>query len=367
LPAGSHSIAAMAETSGKKQAQERADRVHAFRLELAQLEREGILVLDEEQRSRLGAHLEKTLSELAGKFDVDVNDSQKQISLAMRIASALGGLALCAAVVLFFYRYWGILTTPLQVGIVIVTPILGLIAMEYISRKERTLYYTSLLGIVVFASFVLNLNVVGFVFNMAPSQHAFLAWGVFALALAYGYRPKLHLAAGLVLVVIFLALELTLWSGGAMESAFERPETFLPGGLALLAIPVIMRHNRYPGFETVYRMVGLLFVFLAILLLGTVGQLTYLPLSKKTVEVMYQMTGLGASALIIWIGLRRRWTEAINLGSGFFVIYLFTRMFAWWWDWMPKYLFFLILGILALVLLAVFRRFRSANPIGEAP
>jgi uncharacterized membrane protein len=113
-------------------------------------------------------------------------------------------------------------------------------------------------------------------------------------------------------------------------------------------------------------MAGLLFVFLAILLLGTVGQLTYLPLSKKTVEVMYQMIGLGASALTVWIGMRRRWTEAINLGSGFFVIYLFTRMFAWWWDWMPKYLFFLILGIIALVLLVIFRRFRSASPIGEA-
>jgi uncharacterized membrane protein len=357
----------MAETSEKKQAQDRADRIHAFRLELAQLEREGILVLPEEQKRRLGAHLDHTLSELAGRFDVDVSASQKQISLAMRLASALGGLALCAAVVLFFYRYWGALTAPFQLGLVIVTPILGLVGMEYLSRKERTLYYTSLVGIVVFASFVLNLNVVGFVFNMAPSQDAFLAWGIFALALAYGFRLRLQLAAGLVLAVIFLAVELAVWSGGAMEAVLERPETFLPGGLALLAIPLVLRHHRYPGFDAVFRIVGLLYLFLAVLLLGTVGQLSYLPLSKKSVEVLYQMTGLGASALTVWIGLRRWWTEAINIGSGFFVIYLFTRLFAWWWDWMPKYLFFLILGIIALALLAVFRRVRSANQIGAIP
>jgi hypothetical protein len=31
----------------------------------------------------------------------------------------------------------------------------------------------------------------------------------------------------------------------------------------------------------------------------------------------------------------------------------------WWWDWMPKYLFFLIVGLTALALLWAFRRLRA--------
>ncbi|MBZ5498969.1 MAG: DUF2157 domain-containing protein [Acidobacteriia bacterium] len=351
----------MAETSGKKEAQQRVDRIHSFRRELEQLTREGVLGLTDEQRARLDTHLDKTLAELAGRFDVDVSESQKQISLAMRIASALGGLALCAAVFLFFYRYWGLLSTPVQVALLVSIPILGLIAMEFVSRRERTLYYTSLLALVVFASFVLNLNVLGYIFNLAPSQNAFLAWGVFALVLAYGYSLRLELAAGLVLLVIFVAAQIMSLSGGSFDAVMDRPETFLPGGMALLAIPLIHRHSKHPGFATVYRLFGLLFLFLALLMLGNLGHLTYLPFPKKAVEGIYQVTGFGAVIAAIWIGVQRRMMEAVNLGSAFFAIYLFLRLFNWWWDWMPKYLFFLIIGIIALVLLAVFRKIRTGT------
>jgi hypothetical protein len=41
------------------------------------------------------------------------------------------------------------------------------------------------------------------------------------------------------------------------------------------------------------------------------------------------------------------------------VVFLFTRLQAWWWKWMPKYLFFLVLGLIAFGLLLVFRRIRG--------
>ena len=41
----------------------------------------------------------------------------------MRIASTLGGLAFCVAVWLFFMRYWGLLATGVQVGILVVLPL----------------------------------------------------------------------------------------------------------------------------------------------------------------------------------------------------------------------------------------------------
>jgi hypothetical protein len=43
----------------------------------------------------------------------------------------------------------------------------------------------------------------------------------------------------------------------------------------------------------------------------------------------------------------------------FFVILLYSKLFDWWWDLMPKYLFFLILGLIAVGLLLVLHKARS--------
>jgi hypothetical protein len=43
--------------------------------------------------------------------------------MGMRIASTLGGIAICAAVVPLFMRYWGYFDTSLQVAIVMLLPL----------------------------------------------------------------------------------------------------------------------------------------------------------------------------------------------------------------------------------------------------
>ena len=356
----------MAETSGKKEAQQRVDRIHAFRRELDQLALEEALVLDGERRARLDAHLDRTLADLARRFDVDVSDSQKKMSLAMRIASALGGLALCAAVFLFFYRYWGWINTPTQVAILVAVPILCLIAAEWAAPREKTLYYTSLIVLVALAAFVLNLTVLGSIFNIAPTAKALLAWGALAVILSYRYGLRLPLAGGLVALAIYVAAEAVSLSGGFWGSFPERPETLLPAGLAMLAIPLLAHHENRPGFPPVYRLLGLLLTFLVLLLLGNMGQLSFLPLSRKAAGAIYQTAGFAAAIAAIWTGVRKGVPESVNLGSGFFAIYLFNRLYVWWWDWMPKYLFFLTLGIIALILLAVFRRLRARGGMLEA-
>ena len=348
----------MNEISGKRDAQNRVDRIHAFRGEMDQLKREKVLVLSSEDRARLDAHHDRTLADLAARFDVDISDSQKQFSLAMRIASALGGLALCAAVFLFFFRYWGLLSSTLQVGIVVAIPLLALVATEIVSRKEKTYYYTSLLAIIAFVAFIMNLNVVGSIFNMAPSPAVFLVWGLFALFLAYGYRLKLQLAAALVCLVIYGAALIIQAAGGSWDAIMDRPESLLVGGLVLLAAPLILPHRKLPGFPVVYRSLGLLIVLLALLVLGNEGQMTFLPFAKKTVQGIYQAGGFVAAVAAIWVGLRKRFAESMNLGAAFFATYLFNRLFVWWWDWLPKYLFFLIIAGIALALLAVFRKIR---------
>jgi hypothetical protein len=125
------------------------------------------------------------LAQLASQFDVDRSDAQHQLSLGMRIVSLLGAIALSAAVVLFFLRIWGFVPPAAQIAIVSVAPVVLVAAASFAARVEKTRYFTSLLAILAFACFVLDVSVVGAIFNSKPSAQPFLVWGAFALALAY--------------------------------------------------------------------------------------------------------------------------------------------------------------------------------------
>jgi hypothetical protein len=349
----------MGKLAGKREAQQRADRIRAFREELQELEREGALKLDTAQSAALEGHLQRTLAALAERFDVDTTESQKQISWGMRIASTLGGLALCAALVLFFLRFWGLLAIPAQVAILTATPLLLLAATEFAARRERTLYYASLLSMVAFASFVMNLSVLGSIFNLAPAPNALLAWGVFAMLLAYAYRLRLPLAAGLVCLLSYLAASLCSLAGWNWLAFAEKPEGLLIGGVILTAAPGARFLCRYLEFSVVYRTMGLLTVFLAILILSEVGASSYLPMRDSAVEAIYQVAGFAAAGLATWAGIRARLTGVANLGAVFFALLVYLRFFHWWWDWMPGYLFFLVIAVASIGLLFVFQRLRA--------
>ncbi|HYV64093.1 MAG TPA: DUF2157 domain-containing protein [Bryobacteraceae bacterium] len=339
--------------------QERADRLRMFQRELVELEREGVIELTPEQRARLDAHIERKLAELASQFDVDTSESQRQISLGMKIASALGGIALCAAVVLFLARYMGYWSTAIQVSVLVVIPIVLTIAAEFAARREKTLYYAALISIVTFAAFVANLSMLGSIFNLAPTPNALAVWGLFGLALAYHFGIRLVLAAGLISMLGWITATTNSWRGWWWVEFEQRPEELMLAGLALALVPAVIRHVRRPDFPAVFRLVGLIAFFMAMLFLSASGQRSYLPMEDKTVEHFYQMFGVVAAAATVWIGIRRNLTGVVNIGTAFFTIFLFFRLIDWWWDWMPKYIFFLLIGLVALGLVAVFKRLRG--------
>lgn len=354
----------MAKESGKREAQQHADRIAAFRQELDQLARDQVLVLAPEQRTRVDAHLDSVLADLAGRFDIDISSSQRQLSWGMRIVSTLGGLALCAAVFLFFYRIWGLISTPSQVVILIAAPLLALAVTEFVSRRERTPYFTALLALVALASFVLNLYVMGQIFNIASSPKAFLPWGAFAILLAYRHGLRLLLAAGLLALTVYISGIALTASGLWWEAFYSRPELWLLSGLIIAVAPAPLdrftpQDRRNHDFAPVYRLVGLLLVFVSLLWLWNSGEDSYLPFDHKPIEVFYQILAFMAAALTIWIGIRRTWTGTVNLGAAAFTIFLFVKLEQWWWEWMPKYLFFLLIGLIAIGLLLIFRKLRE--------
>ena len=193
-------------TMNKDQAQARADQIRAFQSELAVLQREGVVSLSDAAQDAVQQYHSGLLRGYAAEFDVDTSPDQKQLSWGMRLASLFGALALSAAVFFFFYRFWGGFGTPLQVGLLVAAPLLATLGVEFAARRERSLYFASLIALVAVACFVLNLSVLGQIFNITPSPNAFLAWAGFSLLLAYGYGLKLVLVAGLVSAALRLGL-----------------------------------------------------------------------------------------------------------------------------------------------------------------
>lgn len=343
----------------KQSAQHRADQIRAFQAELKALREDEVLTLPEEAQARIRTYHDELLRSLSSQFDVDTSHEQKRLSWGMRIASFLGALAISAAVFFFFYRFWGLLGTSAQVGMLIAAPLIMTLVVEWVARREQGgLYFTSLAALVAFACFVLNLSVLGHIFNIVPSENAFLVWAAYGLILAYSYDLKLILVAALTSLMGYLAAAVGTWSGVYWLSFGERPENFVLAGLLLFAGGLFVPGRR-PAFAAIYRVYGLLVVFIAILILANWGAISYLPFSNTVIEGSYQILGFIGSGLAIWLGIRRHWSGLANLGSTFFVLYLYTKLFDWWWDWMPKYLFFLLLGLIAIGLLLALKRLRN--------
>lgn len=179
------------------------------------------------------------------------------------------------------------------------------------------------------------------------------------MALAYHFGVRLVLAAGLISLLGWVSATTNLWLGWWWLDFERRPENLVLAGLLLTAAPLVLRHERRSEFPAVFRLVGMFAVFLPILFLSADGYDSYLPWEPLTIQRFYQMAGVIASGAAVWIGIRRNWTGMVNTGTAFFVVFLFFRLIDWWWDWMPKYLFFLLIGMVAIGLVAMFKRLRS--------
>lgn len=346
-------------TLSKMEAQQRADQIKAFQQELQHLEADSVLGLSTEQQQAIHTYHDKLLTAYSQTHDIDRDHRGKQLSLGMRIASFLGALALAASVFFLFYQFWGKFSTGVQVVILIIAPLLSFGATMVIARREQTGYFTKLAALVSYACFVLNISMLGQIFNITPTDNALIVWGAFAFLLAYSCDIRLLLAAGILCVIAFLSARTGSWHGGYWIHFGERPENFFPAAIALFVFPLLVNHQRFWGFSPIYRVFGLLTAFIPILILSNWGTISYLNYDNDIIEGSYQLLGFVLAGLAVWVGIRRHWNDVVNTGNVFFVIFLYTKMFDWWWEIMPKYLFFLVMGLSAILFLFIFKRLRG--------
>jgi uncharacterized membrane protein len=342
------------------EAQRRADEIRGFERELRALESDGVLALSEGQRAAVSAHHRGLLARYAREFDIDRDIEAKQMSLGMRIASLLGALALAASVFFLFYQFWGRFSSASQVSILILAAAGSFAATWWIQGRDASGYFAKLAAMVAFACFVLNIMMLGSIFNITPSDKAFVVWGAFGFLLAYACDLRLLLGAAIVCVIAFIAARTGAISGMYWLHFGERPENFFPAALLLFAFPSVVRHARRPDFPAVYRVLALLALFLPMIVLANWGEVSYLPFGDGAIEAIYQVLGFAGTAAAIWLGVRRQWPHVVNTAVTLFIVLLYTKFFDWWWEAMPKYLFFLVLGLTAVLFLLVLRRLRTA-------
>jgi hypothetical protein len=325
-------------------AQDRVDRIAAFRAEVEQLAREGGPSIDPSQLSAIVAHQDTVIAGLTRDFDVDRTSAARRMSRGMQIASVFGAAALVAAIVSFFYRIWGDLGAAAQVLLLTAAPIAALGAMVVSGRIEKTRYVASLCAIVACGAFVLETVALGRMFNMRESPHVLAFWAAFAFAVAMPWRFMVPFAFGVLSLTLYLA-------GGAFElmghpwtNVMQRPELVMVS--AALLLPVASRAGA--GLAPVARGVLLVLTLLPLLALSSVEGASLIPMSGSAARIGYQIVSFAVAVAVIAYALARGQAETLAVGVGFAGLFLLTRFVDWWWDWMPKYLFFLILAVVAL-------------------
>ena len=353
-------------TPTKTTAQQRTDQIHAFNHELSELAREQLLTLSAEQQSAIDDYHQNLISQFRSDFDIDHSQQEKQLSLGMRIASFLGAVAMAASMFFLFYQFWGRLGTASQVVILISLSLISFVATVIVASKDASGYFTKLVGLVAFACFVLNIAMFGQIFNITPTDNALLVWAVLALLLAYAYDVRLLQVAGVLCIIALVSARVGAWSGMYWIHFGERPENFFPVAILLFFLPQWLNHTRFSGFALSYRVFGIITLLLPMLVLAHWGYGSYLNIDPDIVEGGYQLLGFTLSGVLIWYGIRRNWAHVVNTGVTFFVIFIYTKFFDWWWDVMPKYLFFLVLGLVAILSLVILKRLRkSEQPVTE--
>ncbi|NWB96913.1 DUF2157 domain-containing protein [Pseudomonas gingeri] len=339
-------------------AQQRADDIRVFKQELERLEQNGVLTLSGEQRDSVEYHHRNLLDNYTRSFNIDRTTVSRQLSIGMRAASFLGALALAASIFFLFYKFWGMFSTPVQITTLVLAPLGAFLGTMWIQSHDASGYFTKLAALVAFACFVLDITMLGQIFNITSSDNALIVWAALALLLAYTCNLRLLLAAGILCLVGFIAARTGTWGGVYWLDFGERPENFFPAAILLFLAARLVPHQNFSGFALAYRVFSLLTVFLPVLVLANWGKGSYFENDPVLIKHCYQVAGFLFSIGAIWLGIRNYWSEVVNIGMTFFVIFLYTKFYDWWWASMPKYLFFFVLGLTALLILVVLKRLR---------
>lgn len=338
-------------------AQRRVNRIRAFRAELDALLSSGAVTLTDEQRDAIEHWHDGLLRTLSAHHDVDRTDSAGRLSRGIQIASFFAAVALTAAIYSLVSRFWGRLDLPLQATLLCAFPLMALVGVELAAQRERSLYIASIFALAAFGTYWLAVGELSVLLNVPLTPPAIFGGALFGLGLALPYGFRLIFAGGLVALLVAVAGMAFQVAGMPWVLTAEHPEVLTLTALLLaLLAPRLQPVN--PPFAAVLRVVTLAIGFLGLLLLSTAGRASVLPLPAAVIQAIYQAVMLVLCVAALVVGVRKQWMETVYVSAGALTLFLFVRFVDWFWEALPRYLFFLLLAAIAFGWLLVLRRLR---------
>jgi hypothetical protein len=342
----------------RTEAQKRADRIRAFREELADLRRDGVAPLTPEQEAALAAHHDEVLRRLVAQFDIDRTEHSGQLTKGMVLAALFGAATLILAINSLVERAWWRMDLPAQTTLLTMFPLAALAGVEIAARRERTRYFAAIFALVACATTWLALIMTARLLDLPFS--VLLLWpGILAgLAIALSYGFWLVFGVSLVAAIVAMAGAFFASAGVPWPQASARLEP-----LMITAFIVAAAATRFEpageGFGTTARVVGLSMGLGSMFLMSVQGSLSLAPLTAQVAEGLYQAVMPILSVACLWMGLRRRQRETVMISAILLALYLLTRYVDWFWDVVPAWAFFLVLAVLAFSALALLKRLRA--------
>ena len=343
---------------GRADAQRRANRIRAFRAELEALIAADVTTLTPEQRERITRYHDELLRQLAAAHDIDRSDAAGQLSRGMQIAAFIAAVALTAAVYSLVARFWGRLDLPMQATLLCAFPLVALAGVELSAQRERTLYIASIFALVAYGTYWLAVFVLSELLNVPVTPPALWGGALFGVALALPYGFRVIFGAALLALLVALAGSVFQASGMPWTLAVEFPEIITAAAfMFVLAAPRL--GATHPAFAAVTRGVAFAVGLLGLLVLSSAGEASLLPTPSRVSELIYQGGALLASSVALMIGIRRQWRETMYIAAGALTVFLLVRFVDWFWDVLPRFVFFLLLAAAAFAWLLALRRVRG--------
>ena len=339
-------------------AQRRVHRIRAFHAELHELTAAGVVLLSDAARQSIARYHDALLRQLATEHDVDGTTAARQLSRGMQVASFFAALALTAAAYSLVSRFWGRLDIPLQATLLCAFPLVALVGVELAAQRERTLYIASIFALAACGMYWLAVYMLSELLNVPVSALALWGGALFGLALAlpYGFRVIL----GIALLGLLLALSGSVFeaAGVPWTAALEFPEPITAAAFLLLIVaPRLAGIHR--AFAAVTRAIALSVGSFGLLVLSAAGQASLLPTPARVSALIYQAIILLSSVIALAAGISRQWQETVYVAAASLTLFLLGRFVDWFWDAIPRFVFFLVLAAMAFAWLLVLRRLRT--------
>lgn len=326
---------------------QRRQQIHAFQLELEQLEQDNVVSLSQEQHERIGAyHAQLGSKQLS---------SSQQLSMAMRLSTLFAALALSAAAYFFLQLFWHQMSLAAQLLIAIGSPLVFLLAAQHTSKHDQDAYFPRLFAVLSWFCFVLDISLISDLFNLNPDISVLLIFSIYALLLAYLYQSKLLCSVGLLLISGFMVGKLQTNQLAEIYIRFDKLELFfIPALLMFFASKIT------PSFDATYRGTSLVIALLCCLCLAWDSSMSLFNFSRSSIENIYHLLGLLLSVAAISFGIAKAWQESYRIGTFFFIVFLYSKVISWWANnILPAYLFFFLIGLMAVFCLLVFKRLHA--------